>query len=90
MQKIIHYILLLLLMFSVKPVLAAVVIFEAGFGQQADTWEPLNHTNSHRSLPTQQPPEGELPDFLARLGCAGLVVPNQASVTTLKSLPVCP
>lgn len=42
MQKIVHLILLLLLMFSVKPVLAAVVIFEAGFGQQADTWEPLN------------------------------------------------
>ncbi|MDG6099413.1 alpha/beta hydrolase [Alteromonas sp. ZYF713] len=41
MHKIIHLGLLLMLLLSAKPVLATVVVFEAGFGQTAQSWAPL-------------------------------------------------
>ena len=41
MQKLYSILLLIVLMFSIKPVLATVVIFEGGFGQGAETWDPV-------------------------------------------------
>ena len=41
MHKIIHLCLLLILLLSARPVLATVVVFEAGFGQTAQSWAPL-------------------------------------------------
>lgn len=38
MQKLYSILLLIVLIFSTKPVLATVVIFEAGFGQGGETW----------------------------------------------------
>lgn len=41
MQTLLKHLLLLLLIFATKPVLATVVIFEAGFGQDEHSWAAL-------------------------------------------------
>ena len=41
MHKIIHFCLPFILLLSASPVLATVVVFEAGFGQTAQSWGPL-------------------------------------------------